>query len=57
MDEIEFLTRGQQGGNQGGYGQPAYGQGGYVRADVRTYPAAPSQAPPEIDVYDEDIPF
>ena len=58
VDEIEFLSRGQQGG-QGGYGQ----QGGYA-PQVPAYGApapqaasAPVQAPPAVDVYDEDIPF
>ena len=48
VDEIEFMSRGSQGG-QGGYSQNggnSYG-GGY----------APVQASPAADVYDEDIPF
>ncbi len=58
VDEIEFLSRGQQGGGQGGYGQPAYGQGGYDAAPMPApAPQAPVQAPPAVDVYDEDIPF
>lgn len=58
VDEIEFLSRGQQGGGQGGYGQPAYGQGGYDAAPMSApAPQAPVQAPPAVDVYDEDIPF
>ena len=58
VDEIEFLSRGQQGG-QGGYGN----QGGYApapAADPYAAPApqpAPVQAPPAVEVYDEDIPF
>lgn len=58
VDEIEFLSRGQQGGGQGGYGQPAYGQGGYDAAPMPTpAPQAPTQVPPAVDVFDEDIPF
>ena len=58
VDEIEFLSRGQQGGGQGGYGQPAYGQGGDDAAPMSApAPQAPVQAPPAVDVYDEDIPF
>ena len=57
VDEIEFMSRGQQGG-QGGYDQ-----GGYAPAPMPSAaPApqvapAPMQAPPAVDVYDEDIPF
>lgn len=58
VDEIEFMSRGQQGG-EGGYAPAqSYGnQGGYAPAP-RTAPA-PVQAPvpPAVDVYDEDIPF
>ena len=54
VDEIEFMSRGQQG-EAGGYAPaPSYGQqGGYAPAPV------PQQAPvpPAVDVYDEDIPF
>ena len=54
VDEIEFMSRGQQG-EAGGYAPaPSYGQqGGYAPAP------APQQAPvpPAVDVYDEDIPF
>ena len=51
VDEIEFLSRGQQGG-QGGYAT----DGGYSPAP-RTSAPAPVPAPPAVDVYDEDIPF
>ena len=48
VDEIEFLSRGQQGGGQGGY-------------DAASMPApapqAPAPVPPAGDVFDEDIPF
>ena len=48
VDEIEFLSRGQQGGGQGGY-------------DAAPMPApapqAPAPVPPAGDVFDEDIPF
>ena len=44
VDEIEFMSRGQQdGAPQGGYG------GGY--------PQAPRPQAPAVDAYDEDIPF
>ena len=61
VDEIEFMSRNQQGG-QGGYGQ----QGGYQQPAPQqrsngyqqSAPApAPVQTPPAADVYDEDIPF
>lgn len=53
VDEIEFLSRGQQGG-----GQPAYGQGGYDAAHMPApAPQAPAPVPPAGDVFDEDIPF
>ena len=51
VDEIEFMSRGQQG--QGGYA-PAP-QGGSARPAAQ--PPLPSQTAPEVDVYDEDIPF
>lgn len=58
VDEIEFLSRGQQGGGQGGYGQPTYGQGGYDAAPMPApAPQAPAPVPPAGDVFDEDIPF
>ena len=58
VDEIEFLSRGQQGGGQGGYGQPACGQGGYDAAHMPApAPQAPAPVPPAGDVFDEDIPF
>ena len=54
VDEIEFLSRGNQGGQDGG---SSYG-GGYAPAPApRTSAPAPVQAPPAVDVYDEDIPF
>ena len=54
VDEIEFLSRGNQGGQDGG---SSYG-GGYASAPApRTSAPAPVQAPPAVDVYDEDIPF
>ncbi|MBY4797787.1 single-stranded DNA-binding protein [Collinsella sp. AGMB00827] len=60
VDEIEFLSRNQQGG-QGGYAP----QGNYVQqqnsytnqAPSAPAPAAPVQTPPTVEVYDEDIPF
>ena len=58
VDEIEFMSRGSQGG-QGGYGQNggnSYG-GGYAPAPAPQAASAPVQAPPAVDVYDEDIPF
>ena len=55
VDEIEFMGgRGQ--GQDGGYGN----QGGYAPAPSRSQaprPQAPVQAPPAVEVYDEDIPF
>ena len=58
VDEIEFMSRGSQGG-QGGYGQNggnSYG-GGYAPAPAPQAAPTPVQAPPAVDVYDEDIPF
>lgn len=61
VDEIEFLSRGQQQGGQAGYTpDQSYGtQGGY--AAPAPAPQAPAPAavpvPPAVDVYDEDIPF
>lgn len=60
VDEIEFMSRGQ---NQGGYGQESassyggssYG-GGYSAPAPHPAPV-PAQVPPAVDVYDEDIPF
>ena len=58
VDEIEFMSRGQQGGQgapapSAGYGQDFYGaRGGYAPA-----PQAPAPVPPAVDVYDEAIPF
>ena len=59
VDEIEFMSSRQQG-QDGGYGQNGYGQGGYAPAPAqasRAQAPAPVQAPPSVDVYDEDIPF
>ena len=56
VDEIEFMSRGQRGQQgQGGYA-PAP-QAGYAPAPQPQQPQAPVQAPPAVDVYDEDIPF
>ena len=59
VDEIEFMSRGQQG-EAGGYAPaPSYGQqGGYVPAPApQQAPAPMAPVPPAVDVYDEDIPF
>lgn len=58
VDEIEFMSRGQQAGGQqaGGYAQPAYDQGGYGAAPAPA-PAPQAPMPPANDVFDEDIPF
>lgn len=58
VDEIEFMSRGQQAGGQqaGGYVQPAYDQGGYGAAPAPA-PAPQAPMPPANDVFDEDIPF
>lgn len=59
VDEIEFMSRGQQG-EAGGYAPaPAYGQqGGYAPAPApQPAPAPVAPVPPAVDVYDEDIPF
>lgn len=60
VDEIEFMSRGQQG-EAGGYAPaPSYGQqGGYAPAPAPQQAPAPmaAQVPPAVDVYDEDIPF
>ena len=57
VDEIEFMSRGNQGG-QGGYGQNGGNSyGGYAPAPAPQAAPAPVQAPPAVDVYDEDIPF
>ena len=58
VDEIEFMSRGSQGG-QGGHSQNggnSYG-GGYAPAPAPQAAPAPVQATPAVDVYDEDIPF
>ena len=54
VDEIEFMTSRQQGADGG------YNQGNYAPAPAqqqRVQAPAPVQAPPAVDVYDEDIPF
>ena len=60
VDEIEFMSRGQQG-EAGGYAPaPSYcQQGGYAPAPAPQQAPAPMAAPvpPAVDVYDEDIPF
>ncbi len=60
VDEIEFMSRGQQG-EAGGYAPaPSYGQqGGYAPAPAPQQAPAPmaDPVPPAVDVYDEDIPF
>lgn len=59
VDEIEFMSRGQQA-DQGYAPAPAYGnQGGYAPAPAPQQAPAPmaSPVPPAVDVYDEDIPF
>ena len=60
VDEIEFMSRGQQG-EAGGYAPtPSYGQqSGYAPAPAPQQAPAPMAAPvpPAVDVYDEDIPF
>ena len=57
VDEIEFMSRGGQGG-QGDYGNAGGGSygGGYAAPAPQAAPA-PVQAPPAVDVYDDDIPF
>ena len=50
VDEIEFMSRGGQGQ---GMGHPAPAP---MQSASRA-PQVPVQAPPEVDVYDEDIPF
>ena len=61
VDEIEFLSRGQQQGGQAGYApEQSYGaQGGYTAPAPAPQAPAPAAAPvpPAVDVYDEDIPF
>ncbi|AEB07876.1 single-strand binding protein [Coriobacterium glomerans PW2] len=50
VDEIEFLSRTQQGRSEGGYAS--------APTSAPSAPsAAPVQAPPSVEVYDEDIPF
>lgn len=60
VDEIEFMSRGQQGEAAGYAPAPSYGQqGGYAPAPAPQQAPAPMAAPvpPAVDVYDEDIPF
>ena len=70
VDEVEFLSRNQQGGGQSygqqqsqGYQQPQYG---VPQAAPQIQPAPqpapqpqtpPVQVPPSADIYDTDIPF
>lgn len=60
VDEIEFMSRGQQG-EAGGYAPASsYGQqGGYAPVPAPQQAPVPMAAPvpPAVDVYDEDIPF
>ena len=58
VDEIEFMSRGQQG-EAGGYAPaPSYGQqGGYAPAPQQAPAPMAAPVPPAVDVYDEDIPF
>ena len=58
VDEIEFMSRGSQGGHVvcSQNGGNSYG-GGYAPAAAPQAAPAPVQAPPAVDVYDEDIPF
>ena len=57
VDEIEFMSSRQGGGNSngGGYAAPAQ-QAPYQQAAPAPAPV-PVAAPPAADVYDEDIPF
>lgn len=55
VDEIEFMSRGQQG--DGGYSRPAQAPHGGYAQQPQARPAAPVQAPPAADIYDDDIPF
>ena len=60
VDEIEFMSRGQQGEGSGYAPTTSYGQqGGYAPAPATQQAPAPMAAPvpPAVDVYDEDIPF
>ena len=60
VDEIEFMSRGQQGEGGGYAPTTSYGQqGGYTPAPAPQQAPAPMVAPvpPAVDVYDEDIPF
>lgn len=56
VDEIEFMSRGQGQTGQGGYAPAPQASYGAPQA-VAPQPQAPVQAPPAMDVYDEDIPF
>ncbi len=56
VDEIEFMSRNQQG--DGSYAPaPQAQQRGYAPQQPQARPTAPVQAPPPVDVYDDDIPF
>ncbi|WP_102372924.1 single-stranded DNA-binding protein [Enorma phocaeensis] len=55
VDEIEFMSRGQQGSGDG-YAPRSSSQGYGQQSAPRSQ--APVQAPPQVnDVYDDDIPF
>ncbi len=60
VDEVEFLSsRNQQGAPQAGgpYAAPSYAAPAAAAPMPQQAYAAPVQAPPSADVYDEDIPF
>lgn len=70
VDEVEFLSRNQQGGGQSGYGgqsdqsgyggqRSSYGQGGYSSSSQgsSSRSSGPTSTPPAVDVFDDDIPF
>lgn len=62
VDEIEFMTSRNSGGDNGSYGNSYNNNGGYSSGYSAQAPAgmsAPRQAAPAVDasVYDEDIPF
>lgn len=60
VDEVEFLSsRNQQGAPQAGgpYATPSYAAPAAAAPMPQQAYAAPVQAPPSADVYDEDIPF
>lgn len=58
VDEIEFMSRGQQGGDGSYAPAQSYGnQGGYAPAPQPAPAPMAAPVPPAVDVYDEDIPF